>query len=113
MKTISVCTIWRSVSSPVLVAKVAKSFFPSLPRSTRRRHYMHQHLQPLSSSQAPFSPVDSDTLSDSDALADADALPDSDALPESDALSDSDVLWVVRGVHGLGRAGVRNGGGVG
>ena len=31
-------------------------FFTSMPRSTRRRHHMHQHLQPLSSS--PVAPVD-------------------------------------------------------
>ena len=55
----SVCTSWRSASSSALVAQ---SFFTStrfvtlMPRSTRRRHHMHQHLQPLSSS--PFAPVD-------------------------------------------------------
>ena len=55
------CTSRRSVSSSVLLAK---SFFTStrlftstaILRSTRRRNYMHQHPQPLSSS--PFAPVD-------------------------------------------------------
>ena len=55
----SVCTSWCLVSSSVLVGQ---SFFTSMrlftlmPRSARRRHYMHQHLQPLSSSS--FAPVD-------------------------------------------------------
>ena len=53
------CTSWCLVSSSVLVGQ---SFFTSMrlftlmPRSARRRHYMHQHLQPLSSSS--FAPVD-------------------------------------------------------
>ena len=42
------CTSWRSVSSSVLVAQsffTSTRFFTSIPHSTRRRHYMHQHLQ--------------------------------------------------------------------
>ena len=53
------CTSWRSVSSSVLVAQsffTSPRLFTSMPRSTRRRHHLHQHLPPLSSS--PLAPVD-------------------------------------------------------
>ena len=46
------CTSWRSESSSVLVAQsffTSPRLFTSMPRSTRRRHHMHQHLPPLSS----------------------------------------------------------------
>ena len=51
------CTSWRFIH--VLVAQsffTSTRLFLSMHRSTCRRHYMHQHLQPLSSS--PFAPVD-------------------------------------------------------
>ena len=47
------------VSSSVLVAQslfTSPRLFTSMPRSTRRRHHMHQHLPPRSSS--PIAPVD-------------------------------------------------------
>ena len=57
------CTSRRSVSSSALVAQsffTSARLFTSMPRSTRRRRYMHQHLPQLSS--LPFAPVDLQAL---------------------------------------------------